>query len=477
MRITLLIDFGSTYTKVVAVDLEKDEVLAVEQSVSTVATDITIGLQSALGKLVIKGEPVANLEIERKMACSSAAGGLRLVAIGLVPALTVEAARRAAFGAGAKVVGTYSYELSEPDMRQIEGQPCDLILLAGGIDGGNKSVIQHNATVLARSTVTAPIVVAGNRAVSEKVRSTLESAGKYVEVAENVLPELDKLNVESAQSHIREIFMRRITKAKGLDKAREYVGDIIMPTPMAVLKAARLLSEGTDEEPGMGELMVIDVGGATTNVHSVAPGYPTRPAVIMKGLPEPYAKRTVEGDLGIRYNAATILSLVGERKILENMPPSHSTGKQVDLKKATEKLSQNIGFVPQKEADFLVDVALARTAAGIATERHVGVLQEVPTLEGIAYIQYGKDLTMIRTLVGTGGVLARGWTPEHILAAALFDDTKPLWLKPQAPDCYIDRRYILFAVGLLSEVAPTQALRIAKKNLKRLSGKATSMAG
>ena len=320
MELVLLIDFGSTYTKVIAIDLDENKVVSWAQASSTVSEDIMIGLGRALSKLRVDGKPIQDLKIERKIACSSAAGGLQLVSIGLVPSLTVEAATRAALGAGAKVVGTYSYELTREDIARIEEHPCDMILLAGGTDGGDQKTILHNANMLAKIKSNVPIVVAGNRVVSDEVRNILTSTGKNVIITENVLPTLDNINVEPSRSAIREIFMNRIIHAKGIDKAKQYVSDIVMPTPMAVLQGAQLLAEGTKEEAGLGDLVVVDVGGATTDVCSIAAGYPTQASTLVKGLPEPYAKRTVEGDLGIRYNAKTILEIAGEKALLEALP-------------------------------------------------------------------------------------------------------------------------------------------------------------
>lgn len=465
MGITLLIDFGSTFTKVLAVNLDEEEVLGRAESPSTVDKDMVIGLQRALSKLIVKGKAITEFEIERKLACSSAAGGLRLVAIGLVPELTLEAAKRAALGAGAKIAGTYSYELTDNDIGTIERKGCDLVLIAGGTDGGNKNVIIHNAEMLASSTFDVPFIVAGNRVVAGKVRDILRSAGKSAEVTENVLPDLDRINVEPARSLIREVFMKRIVRAKGLDRAQEYVGDILMPTPMATLKAARLLAEGTHAESGMGELMVVEVGGATTNIHTVSKAYGSESGVILKGLPEPYAKRTVEGDLGIRYNAATILDVAGVERVRWNSLLDINNERLIGKIKA---LCQNIGFVPEAEEDYSVDLALARTAAEIAVERHVGHIKEMFSPTGMIWVQYGKDCTETKAVIGTGGVFAHGFKPEIILEASLFRDESPHLLKPKRPALYIDQDYVLYGVGLLSDYAPDQALRIAKKSLKRL---------
>lgn len=468
--VALLVDFGSTYTKVIAVDLDKGEIIDRAQSPSTVQENMLFGLQNALSRLVVHGHPIDEPTIKKskKLACSSAAGGLRLVAIGLVPELTLEAARAAALGAGAKVIGSYSYELNEDDVRQIEQAECDIALVSGGTDGGNKDVILHNARMLAASKLNVPFVVAGNRVVCGQVKGILDSVGKYTEVTENVLPELEKLNVEPARSCIRNIFMRRITHAKGLDKAQEYIGDILMPTPMATLKAAQLVADGSGGEPGLGELMVIEVGGATTNVHSVAKGLSAGRGVIVKGLPEPYAKRTVEGDLGIRYNAPTIVDIVGQQRVLDNIPGRKPGCAGLDLPRITSFLSNNVGFVPENEQDLLLDLGLARSAVEVAAERHVGFIKELWTPYGAINVQYGKDLTELKTLIGTGGIFAYNPYAEKVLEAALFNPSNPSRLKPKAPNFYIDRRYILYGVGLLSELDPVTALMVAKKYLVKV---------
>ena len=259
--------------------------------------------------------------------------------------------------------------------------------------------------------------------------------------------------------------MRRIIHAKGLDKAQEFIGDILMPTPMATLKAAQLLADGTGSETGYGELMVIEVGGATINVHSVASGYNSENQVLIKGLPEPYAKRTVEGDLGIRYNAESIIHIVGKQKILDNIPGTHNT--DLDLEKHILFLSKNVNYVPISEQDRLIDIALARSATEVAVERHIGILKESWSPQGTVRIQYGKDLTRLKTLIGTGGIFAYNPQAEKILEVALFNRNNPFSLKPISPDFYIDRNYILYGIGLLSGVEPDIALRIAKKYLMK----------
>ncbi|HSR12425.1 MAG TPA: methylaspartate mutase accessory protein GlmL [Thermodesulfobacteriota bacterium] len=459
MSLALLIDFGSTFTKILAVDLGSEEILAYAQSGTTVATDIMVGLGKALDLLP---PHLKNARYECKLSSSSAAGGLAMVTIGLVPELSAEAARRAALGAGAKVVKVYSFRLSQKELKELETLSPDILLLAGGSDGGNSEIILENARILAQSALPCPILIAGNKAAADEVNSILSSSGKGTIITDNVMPEVNVLNVEPARQKIRQVFIDRIIEAKGLKRAEQFVEGILMPTPTAVLNAARLLSAGVAGEPGMGDILIVDVGGATTDVHSVGAGNPLQAGVIRKGLPEPMAKRTVEGDLGLRYNAETILKLCGREKILKHARASHA-----DIAASVAALSRSVETVPGSEEERDLDFALAACAARTAMERHAGTIETLWGPQGQYYVQYGKDLTGFENLIGTGGIFIHHPEAGDILARTLYSPEEPFSLRPRDPAIYTDARYCLYAVGLLAERYPEKAFRIGKKYLKK----------
>lgn len=460
MEHVLLIDFGSTYTKVTIVDLEREEIVGTAAAGTTIQTNIMEGLNQALSQI---SEPPGGWNFVRKLACSSAAGGLKMIASGLVKELTAEAARRAALGAGARVLEVFSYELTSEDIEKIVQAQPDIILLAGGTDGGNKEILLKNAEKLLELPSALPMVVAGNKVAAPQAAEILRQKHNPVIIAGNVMPELNVLEVESARMAIRDLFLNQITRAKGLNRAEELIERVLMPTPAAVLSAAELLAQGYGEERGLGELVILDVGGATTDVHSIASGEPSKPGVMLKGLPEPYAKRTVEGDLGMRYSADALVAAAGrslnrylgwnDEKIQEQLALLH----------------QDPWCLPQNEEEVSFDTALGRMAVELAMKRHVGTLEVIYTPFGASYIQYGKDLTALPAVIGTGGVLLYHQNPLRILEGALFDGTEPMLLKPQQPAFYLDQNYILAAMGLLREVSPIVALRMMKKYLSRLS--------
>jgi uncharacterized protein (TIGR01319 family) len=463
MQSALLIDIGSTYTKVSLLDLNNLEILGQSQAYTTVEKDVTIGLEKALSG--IKDWEEANY----KLSCSSAAGGLKIIALGLVPDLTAEAAKRAALGAGSKVLDTYSFEITDKQLCEMKEKNPDIILLAGGTDGGNQETITHNARMLAKSDITCPIIIAGNRVVVDKIEEILAAAEKETYLTENVMPRLEELNIEPARKTIREIFLKKIIKAKGLKKVNELIDGVIMPTPAAVLKAAALLADGHKDEAGLGELLVVDIGGATTDIHSIAKGNPTKGNVNWRGLEEPYQKRTVEGDLGMRYSAPSLLTSIGRESFKEQIE-DYGTEISVDeLDIHLKTLHQKVEFIPKDEKGRLIDNLLARNATRMAVERHTGIMKTVYTPMGATSIQEGKDLTKINNVVGTGGIIVNNEEPYHILEGCLYkNQDKPELLAPMDTDFLIDQKYIMAAMGLLSEVEPTKALQFMKKHFNKL---------
>jgi uncharacterized protein (TIGR01319 family) len=395
-----------------------------------------------------------------RLASSSAAGGLRMVTAGLVRELTAEAARRAALGAGAKLVGTFAYCLTTRDVDKILALEPDIILLAGGTDGGNSEVVLDNARMLGRSALACPILYAGNRVAADEVCSLL--AGKRVLVADNVMPEFNTLNIEPARNAIRQIFIDRIVHAKGIDRAQAMFDAVLMPTPAAVMEGARLLADGVNGCEGLGALLIVDPGGATTDVHSVAPVEPA-PGVVMQGLPEPRIKRTVEGDLGMRHNAITIAEVAGLDKI--------ATDAKLDPRRVTTLLgglAHDVERLPRDADEVALDTALARAAVRIAVSRHCGEVETVYTAMGAVSVQHGKDLSGVRAVIGTGGAIIAARDPRAILVMALADPGQPTALKPKQPRLLLDRDYLLYACGLLSTVEPRAALELARAHLQTL---------
>lgn len=456
MKPVLLIDFGSTYTKVTAADVDSPRLLGTANSYTTVRTDINNGLADALNKLE---ERTGRLDFVARYACSSAAGGLRMLASGLVPELTAEAAKTASLGAGAKVLKTYAFKLTEDDADEIRAINPDIFLLVGGTDGGNSDCVTHNARVLKEIGGDYPIIYAGNRNAARECGRILD--GREFHIVENVMPKFGTLNIEPTQKQIREVFLNRIVMAKGLTKASELIEGIMMPTPSAVMAAMKLLAEGTKNEKGVGDLVAVDVGGATTDVYSVAEGLPDDPRTSLRGLPEPYIKRTVEGDIGMRYSIRGIVDAAGLDRIADtaNLTPER-------LNEIVGMFAGNTDMLPYDDETQRADEALASWAVRVAMTRHAGRLEEIFGLGGLKLVQTGKNLVNVDKFIVTGGSLIHTEHTGKIASYGFYDEEEPESLKPKSCDVLVDRSYVIAAMGLLSEHYPDEALKILKQELK-----------
>jgi uncharacterized protein (TIGR01319 family) len=441
MNNILAVDFGSTFTKVTAVSVEQKKIIGTAKVSTTYHTNILEGLDNALTDLY--GQ-TGKINFTQKLAASSAGGGLKMVAVGLVPSLTAKAAMLAACSAGAKVVKTFSYELTTAEQDEIQKIQPDLVLLSGGTDGGNKDVIIHNAKKLAETDASFSVIVAGNKTAAGEVEEIFTQSGKHAVICGNVMPVFNTLDILSAKNAITELFMEKIIEAKGLNQVANEMTLPIIPTPLAVFECMQLLS-GL-----LGELVAVDVGGATTDVYSMCGGSPTQPGVVLKGLPEPFAKRTVEGDLGMRHSLETLIETACPLPDIE----SYRAVCQAD---AT--------YVPplgSPHAD--IDATLTGIAVDLAVTRHAGYLETSYTPFGEMFYQQGKDLSDVKYVIGIGGPVIYSKNPQKILQNAV-NPIRGKILKPLSPKFLLDKKYIFSAMGLISRVDKKLALHILESEL------------
>jgi len=442
----LVAEIGSTTTVVNAFDcIDTDAPIFIGQgqaATTTLAGDVTVGLYQAIACL--EKSLGAELAWQEMVASSSAAGGLRMTVHGLVYEMTVKAAQEAALGAGANIYWVTAGELSDADIDTIERTKPNIILLAGGVDYGERTIVIANARRLSHLTWPIPIIYAGNTAVSDEVRNILATGGIPVTIIDNVYPRIDQLNIEPTRRAIHDVFEKHIVEAPGMQKLRELVTGSIIPTPGAVMQAAQLLRES------IGDLMVLDVGGATTDVHSVAEADPEIASILVG--PEPFAKRTVEGDLGVYVNADNVLALCDISKLCEQLgcTPQELITLRTPLP-STDKENFFAGY-------------LTNMAVQTAVNRHVGSIEYIYGPTGRLTVARGKDLTGVKWIIGTGGALTRLPAGLDILTNINASSSSNLLL-PRQGRVLIDRHYIMASAGMLARKYPRAALSILQQSL------------
>ena len=417
---------------------------------SVLEGDVTRGLAEAIADL--KKRLGAEVTWQRMLAVSSAAGGLRMTVHGLAYDMTARAAREAALGAGAIVKLVTAGELTPSNLAELVAIQPNIILLAGGVDYGERQTAIANARALALLPLAAPIVYAGNKACCDEVTGILRAAGKRVFAVENVYPRIDELNIEPTRRAIQQVFEEHIVHAPGMERLREMVEGSILPTPGAVMRAAELLYQK------MGDLLVLDVGGATTDVHSVTAG--SEELARLAHSPEPLAKRTVEGDLGVYVNAACVATLV---------TPFEAAQAGVNLAEALAAW----GPLPRNKAELSALHLLTKKAVHTALDRHVGRIKHLYGPGGKFVIAEGKDLTAVKWVVGTGGPLTKLAGAREILQNALRVTAKHE-MYPRDFRVLIDRNYNLAVLGVLSQEYEAAAAQLMLDSLEWGSSNAIS---
>jgi len=439
--VVLCVDFGSTFTKAVAVDIETGSVVGTAERPTTSDTDLADGLDAVCDDLAGLRTRAADAEgpWADVLACSSAGGGLRLAVVGYERVVSAEAGYRVALSAGARLAHVTDGPLDDAQLAQLRESRPDVILLVGGTDGGNADVLLHNAKQLASDLAPrVPIVLSGNIEAADGARRRLRRGARTVLVTPNVLPRIGMLDPRPARDAIREVFIAHVIGGKHLSTRVDLSHLVRAATPDAVLSGVELLNEV------VGDVVVIDVGGATTDVYSVLrpPDDDAGHHDIVDTL---WASRTVEGDLGVRWNATSIVDVAQRDQVL--------SAAQVDeLRAPARRRSEEPWFVPDSTAERDVDETLVGAAATIALRRHARP-QGTGDLR-----QPGKDLSTVRLVVGSGGVLRHAPADGALTVLRRgLSDLAGGWRLPAAPRVVVDRRYVLAAAGLLAHPHPAAA--------------------
>ncbi len=452
MKIDLLVaEIGSTTTVVNAFnDLDTCPVFIGQgQSATTVLEgDVNIGLKGAIEDLA-KKLSVESIDYKELIATSSAAGGLRMTVHGLVYDMTVKAAKEAALGAGANIKFITAGKLRRSDLRKIEEIKPNIILIAGGVDYGERDTALHNAELIADMNLNIPVIYAGNIENHEDVKEAFHGKQTELYIVDNVYPKIDELNVEPTRKVIQEVFEKHIIHAPGMEHVREMVTGPIMPTPGAVMAASQLLYDD------IGDLVTVDVGGATTDVHSVTEDSDEISRILIN--PEPKAKRTVEGDLGVYVSMKNVVEMVGKEELAKEL--------QITMEEL-EDLIENHKPIPETDLEKQFVEKLTLHATITAVRRHAGVLKHLYGPSGKKTIAEGKDLTRVKYIIGTGGALTRLPNRKSILHQISLSNKGNDLLPHTEAEILIDNHYIMASLGVMAKKYPEEALRLLENSLK-----------
>jgi uncharacterized protein (TIGR01319 family) len=315
----LVTDIGSTTTKALLLRLDGDSYslmgsAQVPTTVEAPTENVTEGVLEAarrLGeqvgkKLVDNGKLAAGKEFDAFYSTSSAGGGLQILVSGLAQSVTAKSAYRAACAAGGVILDVLAVDdgrMPHEKVEAIENLRPDMILIAGGIDGGDVVNVVRMAAVLMEAKLKPkylpegkmPIVFAGNIDVRRSMEVLLGEKSELMCV-DNLRPEMDRENLDPTRRAIHELFTKYVmARAPGYPAVAEWTSLPIEPTPAAVERMIEIVSAHKD-----GNTIMVDIGGATTDVFS----YYNR-----------IYSRTVSANLGMSYSASHVLLEAGAENV------------------------------------------------------------------------------------------------------------------------------------------------------------------
>ncbi len=472
LRSVLATDCGSTTTKAILIELVDGEYRQTWRgeaptTVEAPFEDVTNGVLNAAqevqelsgrklvrddGSGILTPEDDQGNGVDAYISTSSAGGGLQVVVGGVVASMSAGSAMRAALGAGAIVMDTFSTNDKRRPHEQIERirqlRP-DMILLAGGVDGGTvKHVVAMAERIAAARPRTRlggaynlPVIYAGNTAVQPMITELLQDLCA-LEMTDNVRPVMEVENLDPARDKIHDLFMEHVmAQAPGYPKLMEWSDAPIMPTPGAV----GLIMQTIARQRGI-NVLGVDIGGATTDVFSVFDGH---------------FNRTVSANLGMSYSVSNVLAEAGLPMILRWVPFD------IDEKGLRNRIGNKMirpTTIPETLEELKVEQAIAREALRLAFIQHrefaVGLkgVQKQRTIAD-AFRQTGDDslvqMMQLDLLVGSGGVLSHA--PRRVQSMRMMIDA---FAPEGVTQLAVDSVFMMPHLGVLSTVQEDAATQV-----------------
>ena len=471
MRSIIATDCGSTTTKAISIEKVNHSfrLIARGEAPTTVEApfeDVTRGVLNAIreveeltGKKILDGEklikPARNEKegVDIYVSTSSAGGGLQMLVAGVVKTMTAESAARAALGAGAivmEVIASNDGRLPHERVELIRRLRPDMILLAGGVDGGTKKHVIELAELIAAADpkprfgvgYKLPVIYAGNKDAREDIKKILgDKVALYI--VDNIRPVMERENLKPARDKIHELFMEHVMQhAPGYKKLMSWTDVPIMPTPGAV----GLLVEKVARKENI-EVIGVDIGGATTDVFSVFQGI---------------FNRTVSANLGMSYSISNVLVEAGIDNIMRWVPFDIESS---ELRNRIRNKMIRPTTIPQTLEELIIEQAIAREALRLAFQHHKtmavglkGVQQERTISEAFLQTMTGETLVNLMTLnliIGSGGALSHA--PRRVQSALMMLDA----FQPEGVTMLaVDSIFMMPHLGVLSTVHEEAATEV-----------------
>ncbi|MFH1906309.1 MAG: glutamate mutase L [Chloroflexota bacterium] len=206
-------------------------------------------------------------------ATISAGPTLKTAVVGLLLDISFKSAHRLARTIYSRVVDTIGMNDRRKPEEQIDSllhlRP-DLILIAGGTDGGATRAMQKLLETIGLACYLLPadkrpaVLFVGNQKLAAEVKASLQSLTSSLTIGSNLRPTLEIEDLLPAQRSLADLYATiRRSQIGGVEELNAWAGGNLMPTAYAQGRIIRFLSQVYDSRKG---ILGIDIGASAATV-------------------------------------------------------------------------------------------------------------------------------------------------------------------------------------------------------------------
>jgi hypothetical protein len=231
--------------------------------------------------------------IDTFAATLSAGPAIKTAVIGLLNDVSLESAQRLARTIYARVVDTIGLNDKRKPEEQIDSilrfSP-DLVLIAGGTDGGATRSVQRQMETIGLACYLMPtdkrpaLLFAGNQKLAEDIKSTLQPLTSSLSISANLRPKIEIEDLQPAQHALAALSNQiRQSQMNGVNELNTWAGNTLVPTAYAEGRIIRFLSQVYDTSKG---ILGVDLGASAATVAAAFGGELTLGVYPQLGLGE-----------------------------------------------------------------------------------------------------------------------------------------------------------------------------------------------
>ncbi len=229
----------------------KNVARGVQMAIENLQSLIGKPIMDADGRLTMPSQP-DGLGVDNLVTTISAGPAIKTLIVGLLPEVSLRSIETLAQSTYTRVIDSIGLNDPRRPDEQVDAivrYTPELVLIAGGVDGGATQSIRKILEIIGLASYLLPepkrpvVLYAGNQSLAREVQNSLNNIASYVQITPNIRPSLDVEDLAPAQRELANLVVNvRQKQMPEISELRLLSNGIVLPSAYAQGRMVRFLA-------------------------------------------------------------------------------------------------------------------------------------------------------------------------------------------------------------------------------------------